>query len=172
MASLRSSALWALLLGTGLLGPATAAWSQDLVGCQLVGASLQCVPGITADPQQQIKIMRQEISNDIQQEGAVQAQINGLQQLVLQGKAEAGQLLVATAQFDAAIAVPQANYHWYRLAPGQRSWVLIESAQGTTYVPAAIDIGQQVMVVAVVNQNGKVKRASSTPIGPISASTK
>jgi hypothetical protein len=47
--------------------------------------------------------------------------------------------------------------------------VLIETAQGTTYVPAAIDIGQQVMVVAVVNQNGKVKRVSSTPIGPIVA---
>ena len=148
MARLRSSALWALLLGTGLLGPATAGWSQDLVGCQLVGASLPCIPGVTADPQQQI---------------------NGLQQLVLNGKAEAGQLLVATAQFDAAIAVPQANYHWYRLAPGQRSWVLIETAQGTTYVPAAIDIGQQVMVVAVVNQNGKVTRVSAAPIGPIRA---
>ena len=80
-----------------------------MVGCQLVGASLQCVPGVTADPQQQIEIMRQEISNDIQLEGAVQQQINGLEQLVLNGKAAVGQLLVATAQFDAAIAVPQAN---------------------------------------------------------------
>jgi len=140
-----------------------------MVGCQLVGASLQCVPGVTADPQQQIKIMRQEISNDIQLEGAVQQQINGLQQLVLNGKAAVGQLLVATAQFDTSIAVPQADYHWYRLAPGQRSWVLIESAQGTTYVPAAIDIGKQVMVVVVVNQNGKVTRISAAPIGPIRA---
>ncbi len=167
MARFRSSPLWLLLLGAGLLGQAPAGWGQDLVGCQLVGASLQCVPGVTADPQQQIKIMRQEISNDIQLEGAVQQQINGLQQLALQGKAEAGQLLIATAQFDAALAVPQANYHWYRLAPGQRSWVLIEGATGTTYVPAPIDIGQQVMVVAVVNQNGTVKRVSSTPVGPI-----
>jgi len=140
-----------------------------MVGCQLVGASLQCVPGVTADPQQQIKIMRQEISNDIQLEGAVQQQINGLQQLVLNGKAAVAQLLVATAQFDASIAVPQTNYHWYRFAPGQRSWVLIESAQGTTYVPAAIDIGQQVIVVAVVNQNGKFKRVSAAPICPIRA---
>ena len=169
MAPWRSSALWALLLGTGLLGPATAGWSQDMVGCQLVGASLQCIPGVTADPQQQIKIMRQEISNDIQLEGAVQQQISGLQQLVLKGKAAVGQLLVATAQLDASMAVPQANYHWCRLAPGQRSWVLIESAQDTTYVPAAIDIGQQVMVVAVVNQNGTVKRVSSVAIGPIRA---
>jgi len=99
----------------------------------------------------------------------VQQQINGLEQLVLNGKAAVGQLLVATAQFDAAIAVPQANYHWYRLAPGQRSWVLIERAQGTTYVPAAIDIGQQVMVVAVVNQNGKVTQVSAAPIGPFRA---
>ncbi|MCX5944652.1 MAG: hypothetical protein NTZ53_04945 [Cyanobacteria bacterium] len=169
MARFRSVHLGALLLATGLLGPITAGRSQDLVGCQLVGASLQCVPGVTADPQQQIQIMRQEISNDIQQEGVVQQQINGLQQLVLNGKAEAGQLLVATAQFDAAIAVPQANYHWYRLAPGQRSWVLIETANGTTYVPASVDIGQQVMVVAVVNQNGTVKRVSSAAIGPIRA---
>jgi len=47
--------------------------------------------------------------------------------------------------------------------------VLIERAQGTTYVPAAIDIGQQVMVVAVVNQNGKVTRVLAAPIGPIRA---
>jgi hypothetical protein len=99
--------------------------------------------------------------------GALAAALS--EELLVNGNAEAGQLLVATAQFDAAIAVSQANYHWYRLAPGQRSWVLIESAQGTTYVPAAIDIGQQVMVVAVVNQNGTVRRVSSTPIGPIRA---
>jgi len=29
--------------------------AQDLVGCQLVGASLQCVPGVTETPQQQIR---------------------------------------------------------------------------------------------------------------------
>jgi hypothetical protein len=72
-----------------------------------------------------------------------------------------------TAVADAQAALPSANYHWYRLKPGQRSWVLIESANGTTYVPAPIDIGQNLMVVAVVNQNGQVKRVASTPVGPV-----
>ena len=45
--------------------------------------------------------------------------------------------------------------------------MLIEGAQGTTYVPAPVDIGQNLMVVAVVNQNGAVKRVSSQPIGPV-----
>jgi hypothetical protein len=30
-----------------------------------------------------------------------------------------------------------------------------------------VDIGQNLMVVAVVNQNGVVKRVSSQPIGPV-----
>ena len=64
-------------------------------------------------------------------------------------------------------SLPQANYHWYRRQPNQNSWVLIESATGTTYVPASIDVGQQVMVVAVVKQNGAVKRLASAPVGPM-----
>jgi hypothetical protein len=141
--------------------------AQDLVGCQLVGANLQCVPGVNESPQQQIQQLQQQISTDIQLEGAVQQQINGLQQLVLAGNAAVGAVLTATALADAQLAIPQANYHWYRLKPGQRSWVLIEGAQGTTYVPAALDVGQSVMVVAVVNQNGQVKRVASQPIGPV-----
>jgi len=145
-----------------------AARSQDLVGCQLTDdGQLQCVPGISADPQTQIRAMRQEISADLQLESAVQQQINGLQQLVLAGNAAVGALLTATAVADAQAALPTANYHWYRLKPGQRTWVLIEGAQGTTYVPAPVDIGQNLMVVAVVNQNGAVKRVSSQAIGPI-----
>jgi hypothetical protein len=68
---------------------------------------------------------------------------------------------------DAQAALPSANYHWYRLKPGARSWVLIEGAQGTTYVPAPVDIGQNLMVVAVVTQNGTVKRVASQAIGPV-----
>jgi hypothetical protein len=144
-----------------------AAVAQDLVGCQLVGATLQCVPGVTESPQQQIRQLQQEVSTDLQLEGAVQQQINGLQQLVLAGDVAVGAMLTATAVADAQAALPSANYHWYRLKPGQRSWVLIESANGTTYVPAPIDIGQNLMVVAVVNQNGQVKRVASTPVGPV-----
>ena len=97
----------------------------------------------------------------------MQQQINGLQQLVLAGNAAVGAVLTATALADAQLAIPQANYHWYRIKPGQTSWVLIEGANGTTYVPAPVDIGQNIMVVAVVNQNGQVSRVASQPVGPV-----
>ena len=94
---------------------AAPAWNpasaQDLVGCQLVGATLQCVPGVTESPQQQILQMQQQISTDIQLEGAVQQQINGLQQLVLAGNAAVGAMLTATAVADAQVALPSAAYH-------------------------------------------------------------
>jgi hypothetical protein len=141
--------------------------AQDLVGCRLVGANLQCVPGVDESPQLQIQQMQQEISTDIQLEGVVQQRINGLKQLVLQGDAAVGAVLTATTVADAQAALPTANYHWYRIKPGQRSWVLIEGANGTTYVPAPVDIGQNLMVVAVVNENGTVKRVASQPLGPV-----
>ena len=81
-------------LGLALLAPVQA---QDLVGCQLVDGQLSCVPGVSADPQAQIQALRQQISSDLQQESAVQQQINGLEQLALQGEAIAGQVLQATA---------------------------------------------------------------------------
>jgi hypothetical protein len=146
-------------------GPAARA--QDLVGCQLVDGTLQCVPGVTESPQQQIQQLDQQISTTIQQEAAVQQRIDGLQKLVLSGNAAVGQLLTASAQVNAQAALPQANYHWYRIKPGTRSWVLIEGANGTTYVPGSLDVGQNLMVVVVVNQNGQVKRVASTPVGPI-----
>ncbi|NDG75582.1 MAG: hypothetical protein EBX49_09670 [Synechococcaceae bacterium WB8_1B_136] len=146
---------------------AEVAAAQDLVGCQLVGATLQCVPGVTESPQQQILQLEQQISTDIQLEGTVQQRINGLQQLVLAGNAAVGTMLTATAVADAQAALPTANYHWYRLKPGQRTWVLIEGATGTTYVPGTLDVGQNLMVVAVVNQNGQVKRVASAPVGPV-----
>lgn len=118
-----------------LLSTPLAAMAQDLVGCQLVDADLQCVPGVTESPQQQIE---------------------GLAQLVLAGNAA-----------DAQAALPSASYHWYRLQPGQRSWVLMEGAQGTSYVPSPVDIGRNLMVVAVVSQAGVVKRVASQPIGPV-----
>ena len=158
------------MVGIGLsLGPvlATTSSAQDLVGCQLVGATLQCVPGVTESPQQQIQQLQQQVSTDLLLEGAVQQRIDGLQQLVLAGRAAVGLVLTATAVADAQAALPTARYHWYRLPRGQRSWVLIEGATGTTYVPAPVDIGQNLMVVAVVNQNGVVKRVASQPIGPV-----
>jgi Ig domain of plant-specific actin-binding protein len=159
LALLAAASLWALP-GLGK--------AQDLVGCQLVGATLQCVPGVSESPQQQIRQLQQQISTDIQLEGAVQQRINGLQQLVLAGHAAVGALLTATAVADAQAALQGASYHWYRLNPNQqRSWVLIEGARGSTYVPAPVDIGHNLMVVVVVNQSGVVKRVASQPIGPV-----
>ena len=147
--------------------PATPLLAQDLVGCRLVGATLQCVPGVDESPQLQIQQLQQQLSTDIQLEGVVQQRIDGLQQLVLQGEAGVGEALTAAAVADAQAALPAANYHWYKIKPGQRSWVLIEGANGTTYVPAPVDIGQSVMVVAVVNDNDTVKRVASQPVGPV-----
>ena len=141
--------------------------AQDLVGCRLVGANLQCVPGVDESPQLQIQQLQQQISTDIQLEGVVQKRIDGLQQLVLEGDAAVGAALTATAVADAQAALPSANYHWYRIKPGQRTWVLIEGANGTTYVPAPVDIGQNLMVVAVVKENGVAKRVASQPLGPV-----
>ncbi len=143
------------------------ALAQDLVGCQLVDGTLQCIPGVTESPQQQIQQLDQQISTTIQEEAAVQQRIDGLQKLVLSGNAAVGQLLTAAAQINAQAALPQANYHWYRLKPGTRSWVLIEGANGTTYVPGTLDVGQNLMVVVVVIQNGQVKRVASTSVGPV-----
>ncbi|WP_411867282.1 hypothetical protein [Vulcanococcus limneticus] len=168
-AGFAATAVTAMALTATGLALGGAARAQDLVGCQLVGADIQCVPGVSADPQQQIRALEQQLSDTLQQEGAVQQQIDGLRQLVLEGNAAVGGLLTATAVAAARAALPTANYHWYRLAPGQRSWVLIEGANGTRYVPSPIDIGQRVMVVAVVTQNGQVKRVASTPLGPIQA---
>lgn len=156
----------AALVALNLLAGA-ASRAQDLVGCQLVGASLQCLPGVTESPQQQILQLQKDVAADIQLEGAVQQSIDGLRGLALAGDASVGALLTTTVAADAQAALPTAGYHWYRLKPGQRSWVLIEGANGTTYVPAPVDVGQSVMVVAVVNQNGVVKRVASQPIGPI-----
>ena len=156
-----------LAAGTALGLVAGSARAQDLVGCQLVGVTLQCVPGVTESPQQQIQQLQQQISTDVQLEGVVQQRIDGLQQLELNGNAAVGSLLTASAQLQAQAALPKAQYHWYRLKPGQRTWVLIEGAQGTTYVPGTADIGQNLMVVVVVNQNGVVKRIPSAPVGPV-----
>jgi hypothetical protein len=71
--------LWALLLP--LVVP-TAGLGQDLVGCQLLEGTLQCVPGTTASPQQQIRILEGEIQRDRALEGAVEQGIRALGPLV------------------------------------------------------------------------------------------
>ncbi len=153
----------ALVLG-GVPAPGPA---QDLVGCQLVGASLQCVPGLTADPQQQIRILNQQIQGDLQVEGAVEQRIEGLSRLELAGQATEGALLRAKAIGSAAGLPPAKAYHWYRRSPGSTSWLLIPAVDGPTYVPREEDVGQTLRVVLVVPQADGVKRVISAPVGPV-----
>ncbi len=152
-----------------LLPPLQQARSQDLVGCQLTDeGQLQCVPGVSADPQSQIRAMRQEIAVDQQLEGAVQQQINGLQQLVLAGQAAQGQLLTATATADTLAGLPPTAFHWYRLSPGNSRWVLIREAQGPSYRLQPVDVQARVMVVvAIPTSGGGSQRQPSAPVGPI-----
>lgn len=154
-----------LALGLALV-PAVAA--QDLVGCQLVDGQLSCVPGVSADPQAQIQALRQQISSDLQQESAVQQQINGLEQLVLQGEAVTGQVLQATAVADALAALPPQAFHWYRRTPGSSQWLLIVEASGSSYVLQPQDVSAEVMVVvAVATPAGVAQRQASPAVGPV-----
>lgn len=167
MPSLRSRILTGLVLAA--LTVPLEGRAQDLVGCQLTDdGQLQCVPGVSADPQSQIRALRQEISTDLQLEGAVQQQINGLQQLALAGQAAEGQLLTATLNADALAGLPPSAFHWYRLSPGSTRWVLISGATGPTYVLQPTDVNARVMVVvAVSNPDGGSQRQPSRAVGPV-----
>ena len=167
MPSLRSRILIGLDLAA--LTVPLAGRTQDLVGCQLTDdGQLQCVPGVSADPQSQIRALRQQISTDLQLEGAVQQQINGLQQLTLAGQAAEGQLLTATLNADALAGLPPSAFHWYRLTPGSTHWVLISGASGPAYVLQPADVNARVMVVVAVSKpSGGSQRQPSRAVGPV-----
>ena len=74
-----------LLLSWISLLPATA--QGMLPGCRLENGSLQCVPGLTADPEKQINVLNKEISTDVQMEGRITQTIQGLKNFVLVGEA-------------------------------------------------------------------------------------
>ncbi len=139
------------------------------MGCQLVGATLQCVPGVTADPQQQIRILRQEIAGDQQLEGAVEQGVEGLDNLVLKGEARQGALLEATASAEGLAALPPGAFHWYRLAPGRRHWQLIQGASGPSYPLTSADVAYKLMVVVAVPTGAGSQRSASQVVGPIMA---
>ncbi|NDC35017.1 MAG: hypothetical protein EBZ51_06440 [Synechococcaceae bacterium WB9_2_112] len=158
-----------LLLAAGLAAMAPSQAQDMLEGCQLVNGTLQCVPGITADPQQQIRDLRQQIGADQKLEAAVEQQITGLQQLVLQGQAAEGGLLQATLAADALASLPPSAFHWYRLKPGSQRWVLIQQASGPSYRLTNADVNARVMVVVAVPSNGGSQRQASAPLGPVTA---
>ena len=49
-----------------------------LPGCRLENGSLQCVPGLTASPEQQIQVLDGQIDQGLQQEGHLEQTIEGL----------------------------------------------------------------------------------------------
>lgn len=158
-----------LLLGSALAVMPLAGHSQDLVGCSLVEGQLSCVPGVSADPQAQIRALRAQIGATLAQESAVQQQIDGLQNLVLSGEALEGSLLEASLESDQLAALPPTAFHWYRLSPGASHWIWIESAQGPSYRLSAADVGGDVMLVVVSTAGTAPSRQASPPVGPVRA---
>lgn len=156
-----------LLLGSALLLLAPTARSQDLVGCSLVDGQLSCVPGISSDPQAQIRALRGEIAGTLAAESAVQQDIDSLQNLVLAGETRQGGLLMATAAAGAIADLPPSAFHWYRLSPGASAWIWIEEASGPRYQLTAADVGAEVMVVVVQQNSTGVMREASAPLGPV-----
>lgn len=162
---------WALASGLAL--GAAPSGAQDLVGCSLVDGELSCVPGVSSDPQAQIRALRQQIADNLAAENAVQQQIEGLQQLVLLGELSEGALLVANLSAgqpqDPLVGLPAGAFHWYRLQPGASSWVLITGASGPTYRLQPADVGSQVMVVLALPTAQGSQRQASPAVGPVGA---
>lgn len=153
---------------TALLFVQPAGAQTMLPGCQLLNGTLQCVPGISADPQQQIVDLRQDISTDQGLENAVEQRIGALQQLVIQGQSAEGSLLQASLSADVLAGLPPNAFHWYRLAPASGRWVLIEAASGPSYLLGPNDVNGKVMlVVAVPTAGGGSLRQASGPVGPV-----
>jgi outer membrane biogenesis lipoprotein LolB len=127
---------------------------------------LQCVPGLTADPEKQINVLNQEISSDVQMEGQITQTIQGLKKFVLTGEAREGQIL--QAKFDLqADQINSVQIHWYQ-RQGDEHWKLVSDLSEETYRISQADLGKQVLAVMVVEtSNGDVKRVSSNVIGPI-----
>lgn len=163
------SRLLALLVGVGLASFTPLARSQDLVGCSLVGGQLSCVPGVSADPQAQIRALRAEIAATLNQEDGVQQQIDQLQTLVLAGEAQQGALLRASLGAEPLTSLPASAFHWYRLAPGGSHWVWLEAAQGPTYLLGGEDVDSSVMLVVVESGDAGVRRQATPPVGPVLA---
>lgn len=161
----RAAASVYLLAWISLLPAATQARGM-LPGCRLEGGSLQCVPGLTADPQQQINVLNKEISTDVQAEGRIKQTIQGLKQFVLIGEAREGQLI--KTKFDLqGEQINSVHIHWYQ-RQGDGHWKLVSDRSEETYQISQDDQGSQIMAVLVVaTSDGQAQRVSSNVIGPI-----
>lgn len=146
--------------------PSIAQAQGMLPGCRLVGGSLQCVPGLTATPEQQINVLNQEVSADQQLEGRITQTIQGLKQFILVGKAEEGQLLRATFDLQSD-SMESVHIHWYQ-RQGNEPWNLVSNVKEETYRISQADRNRSLMaVLVVVTSDGEVKRVSSNVVGPV-----
>ena len=137
-----------------------------LVGCRL-GATLQCVPGLNLTPQQQIRVLKGEISDQQAQENFVVQTIEGLRRFELSGAATVGATLNADLDFDpddfAAVQI-----HWYRRDPNASTWQLVGAVDQRNYRVSASDLGATLIAVVAMQPNGgAVMRHHSNSIGPI-----
>ena len=154
-------------LATTLLTQSSGHGQGVLVGCRL-GATLQCVPGLTMTPEQQIKVLKQQIAKDTIVEGMVEQTIEGLRQFKLAGSARVGALLTAELDFNPD-QFDEVRVHWYRRLPGQTHWQLVGGVDSRSYRIGSDDVSGQVMAVVAMRPNGgAVMRQSSNVIGPVS----
>ena len=138
-----------------------------LPGCRLENGSLQCVPGLTASPEQQIQVLDGQIDRGLQQEGHLEQTIEGLKRFALVGEAREGALL-KTELNPRSADVEELDVHWYRRSE-QGNWTLVESGSGRNYRIGPKDQRNELMAVLVVrNRDGNIRRISSNVIGPIS----
>ena len=136
------------------------------MGCQLIGGQLECVPGMDhLKPQQEIKVLKQQIDATSQRASDLQAAIQSLGELELAGEAIAGQLIEAR-WWAANPAGPQPTLiHWYR--QGESGWLLIPGAVGSSYTAQPSDVGLELMAVAIVITPEGHRRVASGPLGPV-----
>ena len=137
-----------------------------LMGCQLVGGQLECVPGMNhLTPQQQIKVLKQQTDTAISEASALQGAINRLGQLVLSGEALIGSLIAAEWLNANGGALQPSAIYWYR--QGDNGWVLISETATTSYTIQPQDQGLELMAVAIVMTPEGHQRIASTPMGPV-----
>tara|TARA_B100002051_G_C16622113_1_gene578806 strand:- start:144 stop:566 length:423 start_codon:yes stop_codon:yes gene_type:complete len=137
-----------------------------LMGCQLIGGQLECVPGMDhLKPQQQINVLKQQIDTTSQRASALKTAIQSLGELELAGEAIAGDLIEAR-WLAANPGGPQPTLiHWYR--QGESGWLLIPEAVGSSYIAQPSDVGLELMAVAIVITPEGHRRLASAPLGPV-----
>jgi len=118
-------------------------------------------------PEQQIKVLEQQIARDQQTEGAIRQTIAGLREFELSGRTSVGSVLKASLEFNPD-DFTEVQVHWYRLLPGGSGWQLVGEVDQRSYRLTTDDLGSTLMAVVAMQPNGKeVTRHQSNVMGPI-----